>query len=49
MPDLANDMVFSVEPMIYVPGKLGARIEDNVMELGKVWRLNKCIQELAIL
>jgi Xaa-Pro aminopeptidase len=42
-------MVFSVEAMIYVPGKLGARIEDNVMELGKVWRLNKCIQELAIL
>jgi Xaa-Pro aminopeptidase len=42
-------MVFSVEPMVDVPRKFGARIEDNVMELGKVWRLNKCIQELAIL
>jgi Xaa-Pro aminopeptidase len=42
-------MVFSVEPGIYVPGKLGARIEDNVMELGKMRRLNKCVQKLAIL
>ena len=49
MPDLANDMGLSVEPIIYVPGKLGERIEDNLMELGNVWRLNKCNQELAIL
>jgi Xaa-Pro aminopeptidase len=42
-------MVFSVEPGIYVPGKLGVRIEDIVvMESGKVRRLNKCSRELAI-
>lgn len=47
---LADGMVFSVEPGIYVPGHYGVRIEDIVViEAGKARRLNKCTRELMIL
>lgn len=46
---LAAGMTFSVEPGIYLPGKLGVRIEDIVvcMEMG-VERLNQASRDLLV-
>ncbi len=46
---LENGMVFTIEPGIYLPGKLGVRIEDDVYIAGKGIRLTQADRELKIL
>jgi len=47
---IEDDMVFSVEPGVYVPGEFGARTEDIVvMSGGRAERLNTSSHELTIL
>ena len=44
---LASDMVFSIEPGIYLPGWGGVRIEDLViLEKGKVTAISKARKDL---
>ncbi|MBR9700014.1 aminopeptidase P family protein [Candidatus Woesearchaeota archaeon] len=44
-----NNMVFTVEPGIYVPGKFGMRIEDSiVMEKGRLRILTKTPKKLIV-
>ncbi len=46
---LENGMVFTIEPGIYLPGKLGVRIEDDVYVSAKGIRLTQADRELKIL
>jgi len=46
---LENGMVFTIEPGIYLPGKLGVRIEDDVYVSEKGVRLTQADRNLKIL
>lgn len=47
---LKNDMVFTIEPGIYIEGKFGVRIEDTVLlKNGKVEPLNKASKEIIVI
>lgn len=47
---LQNDMVFTIEPGIYLEGKFGIRIEDTVLlKDGKIETLNKVSKEIIVL
>lgn len=47
---LENNMVFTIEPGIYLEGKFGVRIEDTVLlKDGKVEPLNKASKEITII
>lgn len=47
---LENDMVFTIEPGIYLENKFGIRIEDTVvLENGKVRALNKVTKDIIII
>ena len=43
---IQRNMVFTIEPGIYVPGKFGIRIEDTLLFDGKVKILTDCTKEL---
>lgn len=47
---LQNDMVFTIEPGIYLENKFGVRIEDTVLlKNGKVESLNKAYKEIIVI
>lgn len=47
---MKDDMVFTIEPGIYLDGKFGVRIEDTVvLNNGKVEPLNKASKEIIII
>ena len=47
---LQNDMVFTIEPGIYMENKFGVRIEDTVvLNNGRVEPLNKASKEIIII
>jgi Xaa-Pro dipeptidase len=46
---LENNMVFTIEPGIYLPGKFGVRIEDDILISDTGKRLTKADRELMII
>jgi Xaa-Pro dipeptidase len=46
---LKNGMVFTIEPGIYINGKIGIRIEDDILIKGKAHILTKATKELISL
>jgi len=47
--NLKDGMVFTIEPGIYLPGKLGVRIEDDIHVSNKGRRLTEANRELLVL
>ena len=43
-----ENMVFTVEPGIYIPGKFGIRIEDTIIMRKKLGVLTKVSKDLLI-
>ncbi len=46
---IEKNMVFTIEPGIYIPNKLGIRIEDTILMKNKAIRLTKTPKELKII
>ncbi|MDO8656076.1 MAG: M24 family metallopeptidase, partial [Nanoarchaeota archaeon] len=44
---IKQNQVFTIEPGIYIPGKIGMRIEDTLLFDGKVRILTKATKELV--